>query len=467
MYLSNFNFALQKSNFMSSKIFIKVAITIAMLLQSILIVKAQNYTSYFTGNIADVTTVTQAGNCLMGGATEDDNAMKWFLNRSGGGDIVVLRVTGGSGYNNYLFSNLGITVNSVETIVVPSIAAANNAYVKTQIRNAEAVFIAGGNQADYINFWKNTTVDSALNYLINIKKVPIGGTSAGMAIMGQAYNSAINGSVTSAEALANPFNTKITIGNNNFLHNPFLVKTITDTHFDNPDRRGRLTAFLARLITDSSNPQMAIACDEYTAVCIDETGLARVFGGFPTYDDNAYFIAVNCDVLNNKPETCVSGQPLNWNKSMAALKVYRIKGNTTGNNTFNTLDFKTAGGGVWQHWYVDNGVFNTDSVGINAPVCSAPLALHNDKNNVSSGTTKPARIIYYPNPAKDYLMVKITNKVKAVSVTNSFGFQVYKNNNFTYTLPFKINLNQYKTPLMFVIFEMSNGEKIIEKLITY
>lgn len=448
----------------------KYLITIAVIYVLVFVntdIKSQTYTSYFTGSIADVSPATQTGTCLMGGATEDDNAMKWFLNRSGGGDIVVLRAAGGNGYNSYLFSGLGITVNSVETIVIPSIAAANDVYVRTQIRNAEAVFIAGGNQADYINFWKNTAVDSALNYLINIKKVPIGGTSAGMAIMGQAYNSAVNGSVTSAEALANPFNTKITIGNNNFLHNPFLAKTITDTHFDNPDRRGRLTTFLARLVTDSSQPQMAIACDEYTAVCIDENGLAKVFGGYPTYHDNAYFIAVNCDVPNNKPEVCNAGFPLNWNKNNAALKVYRIKGNSIGNNSFNTLNFKTANGGVWQHWYADNGVFKIDSIGINPPICSAPLSLHNDKYNLNIITKKTTKLIYYPNPAKEFLLVKTNDKIKTISIINSFGFQAYSNNNFSSSQPLKINLNQYKTPLMFVCFEMSSGEKCIEKLVTY
>ena len=54
----------------------------------------------------------------MGGATEDDNAMIWFLERSNGGDILVLRTSGSDGYNNYLFSELGVNVNSVETIVL-------------------------------------------------------------------------------------------------------------------------------------------------------------------------------------------------------------------------------------------------------------------------------------------------------------------------------------------------------------
>ena len=172
----------------------------------------------------------------MGGATEDDNAMIWFLQRAGGGDVVVLRATGSDGYNTYLYTDLGVTVNSVETIVVASAAAANNPYVSNQIRNAEALWIAGGDQYDYVSIWKNSPMKDAINYLINEKNVTIGGTSAGMAIMGDAYFSAQNGSVTSAEALANPYNTYMTIGYHDFLNNPYLQNTITDTHYDNPDR---------------------------------------------------------------------------------------------------------------------------------------------------------------------------------------------------------------------------------------
>ena len=46
---------------------------------------AQDYVSYFTGDAADVTTSPQGGVCLMGGATENDEAMKWFLERADGG----------------------------------------------------------------------------------------------------------------------------------------------------------------------------------------------------------------------------------------------------------------------------------------------------------------------------------------------------------------------------------------------
>jgi hypothetical protein len=64
----------------------------------------QNYTSYFSGDTADVNTVTSPFTVLMGGATENDSAMIRFLENSGGGDIVVLRASGSNGYNAYMYS---------------------------------------------------------------------------------------------------------------------------------------------------------------------------------------------------------------------------------------------------------------------------------------------------------------------------------------------------------------------------
>lgn len=371
------------------------------------------YTSYFTGDVTDVTTSTQYGICLMGGATEDDNAMTWFLNKSGGGDIVVLRSTGTNGYNSYLYSGLGVTVNSVETIVINSLAAANDPYVRQQLRNAEAVFIAGGNQNDYISYWKNTAVDSALNYLINIKHCPIGGTSAGMAIQGQAYFSAAVSSITSATALQNPYGTGVTIGNNDFLHNPPLNRVITDTHFDNPDRRGRITTFLARLFQDSTQAFYGIACDEYTAVCIDDLGNAKVFGGFPTYDDNAYFIRANCN-LPNSPENCSTGQPLTWDRNNSALKVYQIKGNATASNSFNLNDWITCTGGTWQNWYVTNGAISY-SLNTSAPSC-LPTAIE-EANHTTD-------LLLYPNPVNSILKISSNEIPKKILVYNSIGLFV-------------------------------------------
>ena len=50
------------------------------------------------------------------------------------------------------------------------------------IRNAEALFIAGGDQSEFVQFWKNTPVEDAINH-VAAKPAPVGGTSAGMAII--------------------------------------------------------------------------------------------------------------------------------------------------------------------------------------------------------------------------------------------------------------------------------------------
>ncbi|MCM5661434.1 cyanophycinase [Galbibacter mesophilus] len=316
---------------------------------------SNNYTSYKVGSTNDKTTSPQGGVCLMGGATEDDNAMKWFLNRAKGGDVLVLRTSGDDGYNDYFYSDLGVNLNSVETIVFHNGNSSSDQNVLNKINKAEAIWFAGGDQWDYISFWRNTPVATAINNGINNRNIVIGGTSAGMAIQGKFYYTAQNGSVTSNEALRNPYDNYVTISNSTFIQNDYLTDVITDTHYDNPDRKGRHVTFLARMVKDYGIRAKGIACDEYTSVCIDEKGLATIYGGAPDYDDNAYFIQPNPEIENNVPEVCEDGEPLEWNKNNKALKVYSVKGTNDGNHTFNLNDWKTANGGEWQYWYVENG----------------------------------------------------------------------------------------------------------------
>ena len=98
----------------------------------------------------------------MGGRTEDANAMRWFLVRADGGDVLVLRASGSDGYNDYFFDELGLTLNSVETIVFNNASAANDAYIHTAIREAEAIWLAGGDQSRYVDYWRGTVIDSLI-----------------------------------------------------------------------------------------------------------------------------------------------------------------------------------------------------------------------------------------------------------------------------------------------------------------
>lgn len=307
---------------------------------------APTVVTYLTGDAADVTTPAIGGLLLMGGSTDVDAAINWFLQRAAGGDVVVIRSSGADGYNTYMYNM--VNVNSVETIMIDSRDKAMLTTVRDKIRNAEALFIAGGDQWNYVNYWKNTPVEDAINYLINTKGVTVGGTSAGLAVLSSAYYSAEKGSVTSAQALANPYHRYVTIGANDFISSSFLTNTITDSHYAQRDRQGRHITFMARLMKDFgyTTTVKGIGIDEQTAVCIDASGIGKVYGS-----NNAYF-------LRNKgagAETCVSGTPLTWNRSAQAVSVYRIAGSATGNGSFNATNW-TFSGGTGYYNYVNNGV---------------------------------------------------------------------------------------------------------------
>ena len=139
-----------------------------------------NYTLHSTGN-SNINTTPNGGIVLMGGSSEDDNAMRWFLNRASGGDIVVLRTSGADGYNQYMYQDLGVVVNSVNTIVFTEPSEHYN--IISLINNAEGIWFAGGDQSTYINYWNNSAIQQAIKNAIN-RNVVIGGTSAGMAIFG-------------------------------------------------------------------------------------------------------------------------------------------------------------------------------------------------------------------------------------------------------------------------------------------
>jgi len=299
--------------------------------------KPSGMTVYTTGSTTWVTTSTQAGTMMQGGGSDCDPAIRWMIQRSGGGDAVVLRTDRSSGYNSYLYSTLG-GVNSVRTLVVNKRSFADTAYVEQTIKNAEMVFIAGGDQTIYYNLWNGTKLESALHYLINTKKVPVGGTSAGMAILGQFAYIPTGTAVPSAEALANPYHANMANLKADFLTLPFLGNALTDTHWSERDRCGRTMTFLARLIKDglaSESSVRGIAADESAAVAVDEAGSARVFGT-ASYNDYVFFFRAN-----SAPDRCVTGQSLNW---LNAVTVYKVKGYEDGRNTFNLNTWGGSGG---------------------------------------------------------------------------------------------------------------------------
>ncbi|PST81637.1 cyanophycinase [Pedobacter yulinensis] len=298
------------------------------------------------GDTANVNAPVQGGLVLMGGGADVAAAFKWMIARSGGGDVVIIRASGTDAYNSYV-NDLG-QVNSVETLKIDSRQLADNDSVAYIIRNAEMLFIAGGDQSNYMDYWKNTKTAAAINYLLNVKKAPVGGTSAGCAILGAAYFSGEKGSAVSADVLKNPYDETVALWRNDFLEAPFLHQVITDQHFLARSREGRLLTFLARASKDWAMLAKGIAADERTAVCIDQAGLARVYGS-----SKAYFVLPEASKL---PEQVVPGLPLKWDHNGKAVRVYEIAGTTEGNGIFDvaTFNIEKAAGGAWYWWSVSD-----------------------------------------------------------------------------------------------------------------
>lgn len=265
-----------------------------------------NYKYFRSGNIADVKTKTASGVAMMGGGTDLDEAFRWLCERGGGGDFLILRAHGDDDYNSYV---RGLCkTNSVSTLIIPDRDAAANPQVAEIIRHAEAVFIAGGDQALYVRYWQGTPVQDAINNSIAAGK-PIGGTSAGLAILGEFSYGALNdpddSELQSKDALANPFHNQVTIVSD-FLKIPVLRSTITDSHFARRDRMGRTLVFLARIMQDgkSAHPR-EVAIDEKSAVLVDENGQARVIGP----GKGAYFIRPT-----EAPSVCEKDVPLTFER---------------------------------------------------------------------------------------------------------------------------------------------------------
>jgi cyanophycinase len=257
------------------------------------------------GSPNDASAKIVSGYALMGGGSDLDEAFQWLCGNAPGGDFLVLRAAGDDDYNDYV--NKLCHANSVATLIIPSRNAAADPHVSEIIHHAETIFIAGGDQARYMNWWQHSPVQDALNAHIAAGK-PIGGTSAGLAVLGEFIYSAQGDApddddLISGQALANPYFGRLTV-RRDFLEIPLLQNTLTDSHFAKRDRMGRTLVFLARIVQDgwSAHPR-EIAIDENSAVLIEADGSSRVIGS----GKGTYFLSVQ-----EPPQTCTAGKPLTF-----------------------------------------------------------------------------------------------------------------------------------------------------------
>ncbi|PYX30839.1 MAG: hypothetical protein DMG80_11375 [Acidobacteria bacterium] len=299
---------------------IRVHVFLAFLLVTSALGQNPTYKYIRIGNTDDVTTKATAGYALMGGGSDLDEAFKFLCDKGGGGDFLALRAAGDDDYNDYI--NKLCKTNSVATLIIPDRESASDSKVADIIRHAEAVFIAGGDQARYINWWMSTPVQKALNAHIAAGK-PIGGTSAGLAVLGQYVYSAQGDApddedLSSSQTLTNPYFERVTV------------------------RRD-----FARIVKDGWSPApREIAVDEKSAVLVEGNGKGRVIGS----GNGAYFISAR-----GGPEVCRDRTPLTFRD----LSVYR---GPTGSE-FDLKDWKGKRGTAYSLSVVDGKIQSTQKSG--------------------------------------------------------------------------------------------------------
>lgn len=201
------------------------------------------------GLAAEETAAFEAGDhgtgvvVLMGGGVEVDRASARFVDAAGGGDVLVLRATGStSSYTSYFSGEDldGITTpaRAVATVRVDEPAAGADEGLLCRVDRADAVWLAGGDQADYLLDWP-PALHAALARAVD-RGAAIGGTSAGAMSWSEWTYDGRDGGMDSAGALADPSAVSVT-------RSPFAAVpgAVVDTHFSQRDREGRLIVFAA------------------------------------------------------------------------------------------------------------------------------------------------------------------------------------------------------------------------------
>ena len=257
-----------------------------------------------------------------GASGSPDNSLTWLHKRllgdtaQRGGNVVILRAS----YTNiddrhfYQAGNFA----SVQTVLIPpctSTAQVNS--VAPVVDGADAVYFAGGDQANYVA-WKGSELIEAVKRVYARGGV-VGGGSAGLAIQGAVvYDSvaadATNLETTTADAAKDPLEPRISFTTGLFAW-PALQNTITDTHLVARNRLGRTIAFVARIFHDRLLPNAgeiyALGIDGGSAVVVDPDGTAMLLNG--KGGRGAYLLR------SDTPPLLIPGHPLHYTVEVAHI----------------------------------------------------------------------------------------------------------------------------------------------------
>ncbi|MFF3311430.1 pre-peptidase C-terminal domain-containing protein [Streptomyces sp. NPDC002952] len=200
-------------------------------------------------------------------------------------------------------------VNSCTTWTLTTAADGSNSQVNTDIRNAEFVYFAGGDQCRYAA-WKGTALEASVESVV-AKGGGAGGGSAGHHINSPVVYDACNGSVTSTQALANPYDRAVSFTTGMFQWADYGA-VINDSHFVTRDRMGRTMAFVARAVKDgltTGGAAWGVGVEEGGSLFVDRDGKATQYG------KDAYVV-----LGDHQPEQAVERKPLTY----SGFKIWRL-----------------------------------------------------------------------------------------------------------------------------------------------
>jgi len=220
-----------------------------------------------------------------GGLQMPPAALPWMRRTLGDGrkgrfgNVLAIGAGSDPGYDRPFYDRGGFA--SVHTALIPPCASrAQVDSVAPLVDRADAIFFAGGDQANYVA-WKGTRLMAAVKRLYTRGGI-VGGGSAGLAIQGQVAFDAVvedrlNLETHTTDAVRDPLERRLSFTKDLFSW-PALRGTITDTHLVVRDRLGRLAVFMARAIHDGllRSPDFGLGIDQASAVVVDKKGMATV-----------------------------------------------------------------------------------------------------------------------------------------------------------------------------------------------
>lgn len=218
---------------------------------------------------------------LLGGGDEaynswSDQLFQKIVDLNNKGTIAILNDEDDQNWMSEYFSSLGM--KKADTFLITSRKQAEDAAIYQELTKYDALFLEGGHQQHYYDYWKGTPVEQAIFHFYHSGKL-IAGTSAGAMILSEVCFLSKNGRVHPDVLFHNPFLQSVTL-EDDFLN--IIPGTIIDTHFSERGRLVRLVPLMARSAIQKGKSVLGIGIDEETALIIDPNLIGEVYGNRTT-----------------------------------------------------------------------------------------------------------------------------------------------------------------------------------------